>query len=95
MLVRSFQLSPFNVPIWPKKHKKTFHTAIFWRVQIRVAIMICWCKKLQKVGLIWKLLMRAFSWCPWIPGTLKLDSILSLFKCVQCLISVAFKKPKI
>ena len=26
--------------------------------------------------------MRAFSWCPWIPGTLKLDSILALFKCV-------------
>ena len=26
--------------------------------------------------------MKAFSWCPWIPGTLKLDSILSLFKCV-------------
>ena len=25
--------------------------------------------------------MRAFSWCPWIPGTFKLDSILSLFKC--------------
>ena len=25
--------------------------------------------------------MRAVSWCPWIPGTLKLDSILSLFKC--------------
>ena len=26
--------------------------------------------------------MRAFSWYPLIPGTLKLDSILSLFKCV-------------
>ena len=26
--------------------------------------------------------MRAFSWHPWIPGTLKLDSILFLFKCV-------------
>ena len=25
--------------------------------------------------------MRAFSWCPWIPGTLKLDSIMFLFKC--------------
>ena len=24
---------------------------------------------------------RAFAWCPWIPGTLMLDSILSLFKC--------------
>ena len=24
---------------------------------------------------------RVFSWHPWIPGTLKLDSILSLFKC--------------
>ena len=23
------------------------------------------------------------SWRPWIPGTLKLDSILSLFKCVM------------
>ena len=33
--------------------------------------------------LIWKLLMRAFLWRPWIPGTLKLDSILSLFKCVR------------
>ena len=28
--------------------------------------------------------MRAFSWCPWIPGTLKLDSLLSLFKCGDC-----------
>ena len=26
--------------------------------------------------------MRAFSWCPWITGTLNLDSILSLFRCV-------------
>ena len=25
--------------------------------------------------------MRAFSWRPWIPGTLRLDSISSLFKC--------------
>ena len=30
--------------------------------------------------------MRAFSWHPWIPGTLKLDLILSLFKCaVLCI----------
>ena len=35
-----------------------------------------------KWGLVSKLLQRAFSWHPWIPGTLKLDSILSLFKCV-------------
>ena len=28
-----------------------------------------------KWGLILKLWIRAFSWCPWIPGTLKLDSI--------------------
>ena len=34
-----------------------------------------------KWQLISKLLQRAFSWRPWIPGTLKLDSILSLFKC--------------
>ena len=34
-----------------------------------------------KWGLVWKLLQRAFSWHPWIPGTHKLDSILSLFKC--------------
>ena len=33
-------------------------------------------------GLISKLLQRAFSWHPWLPGTLKLDLILSLFKCV-------------
>ena len=32
-------------------------------------------------GLMPKLWMRAFSWHPWIPGTLELDSILSLFKC--------------
>ena len=32
-------------------------------------------------GLISKLLKRAFSWHPWIPGTLKLDSIWFLFKC--------------
>ena len=36
-----------------------------------------------KWGLISKLLMRAISWFPWIPGTLKLDSILSLFKCAD------------
>ena len=30
-----------------------------------------------------KLLMMAFSWCPWIPGTHRFDSILSLFKCVK------------
>ena len=36
-----------------------------------------------KWGLVSKLLQRAFSWHPWIPGTLKLDSILSLFKCVR------------
>ena len=34
-----------------------------------------------KWGLISELLMRAFSWCPCIPGTLKLDSNLYLFKC--------------
>ena len=34
-----------------------------------------------KWGLVLKLLKGAFSWHPWIPGTLKLDSILSLFKC--------------
>ena len=34
-----------------------------------------------KKKLISKLLIRAFSWCPWITGTLKLDRILSLFKC--------------
>ena len=34
-----------------------------------------------KWGVVSKLLMRALSWRPWIPGTLKLDSILSLFKC--------------
>ena len=34
-------------------------------------------------GLILKLLMRAFSWSPWIPGTLKLDSILFQLKCAQ------------
>ena len=28
-----------------------------------------------------KLMLRVFSWHPWIPGALKLDSILSLFKC--------------
>ena len=28
---------------------------------------------------------RAFSWHPWIPGTLKFDSILSLFKCAPAL----------
>ena len=26
---------------------------------------------------------EGISWRPWIPGTLKLDSILSLFKCVS------------
>ena len=26
-----------------------------------------------KTGLVLKLLMRAFSWHPWTPGTLKLD----------------------
>ena len=36
-----------------------------------------------KWGLISKLLMRALLWHPWIPGTLKLDSILSLFKCAS------------
>ena len=37
-------------------------------------------------GLILKLLMRAFSWHPWMPDTLKLDLILSLFKCaVLCI----------
>ena len=35
----------------------------------------------MKWGLILKLLMRAFAWRPWIPGMLKLDSILSQFKC--------------
>ena len=40
-------------------------------------------KRRVKWGLISKLLMRAFSWHPWIPGTLKLDSILSLFKCAR------------
>ena len=34
-----------------------------------------------KRGLVSKLLMKAFSWRPWIPGALKLDSILSVFKC--------------
>ena len=34
-----------------------------------------------KWGLTSKLLMRALSCRPWIPGTLKLDSILFLFKC--------------
>ena len=28
--------------------------------------------------------MGAFSWCPWIPGTLKIDLIISLFKWVPC-----------
>ena len=32
-------------------------------------------------GLISKLLMRAFTRCLWIPGALKLNPILSLFKC--------------
>ena len=35
----------------------------------------------KKWGQVWKLLWRAISWHPWIPVTLKLDSILSLFKC--------------
>ena len=34
-----------------------------------------------KLGLISKLLMRVFSSYPRIPGTLKLDSILFMFKC--------------
>ena len=34
-----------------------------------------------KRGLVLKLLKRAFSRHPWIPGILKFDSILSLFKC--------------
>ena len=34
-------------------------------------------------GLISKLLVTEFSWCPWSPGTLKLDSIISLFKCAS------------
>ena len=33
-------------------------------------------------GLILKLLMSPFLWHPQIPGTLKLDSIFSLLKCV-------------
>ena len=37
-----------------------------------------------KWGLVSKLLQRALSWHPWIPGSLKLDSILSLFKCAKC-----------
>ena len=28
-----------------------------------------------------KLLYRAFSWHPWIPGTLKFDLILTVLKC--------------
>ena len=39
-----------------------------------------------KWRLVLKLLMRTFSWLPWIPGTLKLDSILSLFMCAFNLI---------
>ena len=42
----------------------------------------------NKWGLISKLLMRAFSWCPWIPGTLNLDWIKSLFKCAPLLANV-------
>ena len=40
-----------------------------------------------KWGLISKLLMRAFSWHPWIPRTLKLDSIPSLIKCATWLLA--------
>ena len=35
----------------------------------------------MKWGLISNLLKRAFSWHPWIPSTLKLEWIWSLFKC--------------
>ena len=43
--------------------------------------MLAYRVQTYQVGVILKLLMRAFSWRPTIPGTLKLDSILSLFKC--------------
>ena len=36
-----------------------------------------------KWGLVLKLFMGAFSWRTWSQGTLKLDSILSLFKCAK------------
>ena len=42
-----------------------------------------------KWGLIAKLLMRAFSWRPSIPATLKLDSILSTFKCAPFIVLVS------
>ena len=35
-----------------------------------------------KRRLVSKLLMGAFSWRPWIPGTLKFDAILSQFRCM-------------
>ena len=41
-----------------------------------------------KWGLILKLLLRTFSWRPWIPGTTKLNSIIFLFKCA--LLSTSF-----
>ena len=31
--------------------------------------------------------MRVFSWCPRIPGTLRLDSIFSLFKCEKAILT--------
>ena len=36
-----------------------------------------------KWGLIWKHLTRAFSRRPWIPSTHRLNSISTLFKCVD------------
>ena len=49
-----------------------------WMNSIKVYRHVKW-------GLILKLLWWAFSWHPWIQGTIELDSILSLFKCaVTC-----------
>ena len=36
----------------------------------------------RHVGAHFRNSKRAFSWNPWISGTLKLDSVLALFKCV-------------
>ena len=51
-----------------------------------------------KWGLISKLSIRVFSLHPWIPGTLKLDSILSLFKCVkenhECVYNIMYNTNK-
>ena len=77
-IITSFKTSPhsichqnsFKAPLWPASGSGLDSG---WPRDVGARHIKC--------GLVSKLLRRAFSWHPWIPGTLKFDLILSLFKC--------------